>query len=260
MVDQTRLSRLLALIAQKLITEYSVAEVLHDLCGEVVTLLDADAASVLLFTEDARTLGIAAESGHDAAAVASAQIDAGEGPAVDASASGSTTVLDVSSRERWPRYAASIRRHGVTAQAAFPMSVHGQVIGALEVTRCGARAFDDEHVTGQTIAASATAYVLNARALDEQVTLAEQLQRALESRVVVEQAKGKLSARLDIGVDEAFTLLRGHARRERRKLHQVCEEVVHDRLDLRLVDRPAHRAAGEGLPEDVVAPTPADER
>jgi GAF domain-containing protein len=240
-LDTDRLAALLATIAQTLITDYGIAEVLLELCEQLAELVEVDAAAVVLADGDGH-LQLAAASDERAALLNQAQADAGEGPAVTAFRDGEVVVAGDLAGDpgAFPVFAAAAAEIGVGAMVAFPMEIKGRRVGTLVLHRARPGGLHAAAVeAGQTLAASAAAYVLNARALDEATTLADQLRTALESRVLIEQAKGMLAEQLGLDPASAFPVLRDHARRSRQRLVVVAEEVVAGRLVLR---DPAARA------------------
>jgi hypothetical protein len=107
------------------------------------------------------------------------------------------------------------------------MRLRDQVIGALNLFRGAAGAFDADSVhVGQALADVATISLLHERNMRRSDTLNEQLQTALNSRVVIEQAKGKLAERLGIDVNQAFTVLRDQARNRNQRLSDLARAFV----------------------------------
>lgn len=238
MVDQARLAQVLGRIAQTLITDYGVAEVLDDLARECLPLLEVRGA-VIVLTDLGEQLRVAAASDDESALVHTSEIQEGTGPSQRAYAEAVPVLIpDLGLAEG--AFAATARDAGVHAVAALPMIVHDRRIGALTLHRAAPGAFSPAAVDAAgTLAAAATAYVLNARALDGATRLADQLQHALESRVVIEQAKGKLSEQLHMDVGVAFELMRSYSRSNRIKLHVVAQQVMDDALVLRLTPPPS---------------------
>ena len=123
---------------------------------------------------------------------------------------------------------------GFRATHALPMRLRGKIIGVLNIFTEGAVPLsEDDIAVGQAMADVATIGLLNERSLFEQVRLSEQLQTALQSRILIEQAKGVLSARADISVDQAFSRMRTHARGNGLTLSFVASSVVDGTIDLR---------------------------
>ncbi|MCA1708785.1 MAG: GAF and ANTAR domain-containing protein, partial [Actinobacteria bacterium] len=128
---------------------------------------------------------------------------------------------------RWPAFSKEALRAGFRAVYAVPMRLRGEVIGALNLFRNRAGALPEADLrAAQALADVATLGILQHRSQSESRSLTEQLQHALHSRIVVEQAKGILAERSRVGVDEAFSVLRRYARHHNRHLSEVAREVV----------------------------------
>jgi transcriptional regulator with GAF, ATPase, and Fis domain len=131
------------------------------------------------------------------------------------------------SQDRWPSFGEQARSVGYLSVHALPLRRHATVIGALNLFCARDSALSRADVrTGQALADVATIGLLAQRTLHKSETLATQLQQALESRVTIEQAKGVLAERRHINVDEAFALLRGHARRHNLRLTDLARQVA----------------------------------
>jgi GAF domain-containing protein len=159
----------------------------------------------------------------------------GEGPCVACYLSGQRILNhDIGSDdERWSRFATKARAGGFRFATALPMRRHDDTIGAVGILDVQARPLSDTDISlAQTLAEAATIGLRQARALRQSTRTSEQLQHALNSRVIIEQAKGMTAARLGISLNEAFELLRGHARRNNMKLSAVANDTVHQRLTL----------------------------
>ena len=155
-----------------------------------------------------------------------------EGPCVDAIEAGAPAAADDirQCEQRWPRYAPAVAEAGFRQVAGLPMVHAGRVVGALDAYRAEPGRWTREELeAGMLFAGVATSYIANACAYAEQATVAAQLQYALDSRVIIEQAKGVLAERHAVPVDQAFELMRQHARRERAKLADVAADVVSGR-------------------------------
>jgi hypothetical protein len=127
---------------------------------------------------------------------------------------------------------------GFDGTHALPMRLRGRVIGALNLfTDEQVELSEDDIAVGQAMADVATIGLLHERTLREQTIVSEQLQTALHSRVLIEQAKGVLAARAQVGVDEAFTRMRNHARHTGLTLTVVAAAVVDGSLDLQALWR-----------------------
>ena len=129
--------------------------------------------------------------------------------------------------ERWPQFSAAFMKAGYQSAHAVPLRLRSQVIGAMNLFCVDAMTLDDRDLAlAQALADVATIGLLQERAVQESGLLAEQLQTALNSRVLIEQAKGVLLALTSTSVDEAFRLMRDYSRRHRLPLRQVAAEVI----------------------------------
>jgi GAF domain-containing protein len=165
-------------------------------------------------------------------------VEWGEGPGPQARRTGRPvpdTPLDAArTRRDWPRYTSRALSLGYGRAAALPLHVGAETLGALVLLGPGGTPLDPAPLDLAQSLTDAAGWALERdRALRESRALADQLGEALTSRVVIEQAKGVLAARLSVTVDEAFHILRGHARSHRRRLTEVAREVVRRQLDPR---------------------------
>jgi GAF domain-containing protein len=128
---------------------------------------------------------------------------------------------------RWPEFSATALRVGVAGVAGIPMRLADEVIGALNVYSPEPRAWTDEDISVAVVLADvATSYVVNASKLRQQEQLSEQLQEALISRIVIEQAKGITAQQNSVSIDNAYQLMRRHARNNNASLRVVAEAIV----------------------------------
>jgi GAF domain-containing protein len=231
MIDHTRLHEELTRFARLLVQEYSVSDALHDLVEVATGVLDVVGAGVSL-ARDGR-LRFATASPGGVAALEHLQERTQTGPSVEAfEAEQVVTVGDLcTEHHRWPSLAASAQQADVHAMAGVPMVLNGTKLGVLNLYDARPRSWtDEEREVAGLLAAVATGYVANAARLHEARHTAEQLQEALDSRVIIEQAKGVLAAERNVSVDEAFRILRHHARNRNGSLREVAHAVVHLRL------------------------------
>jgi len=128
---------------------------------------------------------------------------------------------------RWPEFSAYATRLSIAGVAGIPMRLADQTIGALNLYSPEPREWSDEDIAVAGVLADvATSYVVNASKLSQQKQLSEQLQEALESRVVIEQAKGITAAKHSITIDQADELMRRHARKNNASMRVVAEAIV----------------------------------
>jgi len=215
-------------LADTMVADFDVIDFLHMLADRSTRLLPVAAAGVLL-ADPRGQLRVAAASSDAAGLIELFQIQNDQGPCLDCFRTGQrVTAADLAGPERrWPRFAAAATQAGFSAVHALPMRLRDQVIGALNLfcAQAGPLGQDDLRI-GQALADVATIGLLQERNVRRVETLAEQLQAALNSRVVIEQAKGRLAERLDLDMDQAFALLRGHARNTNQRLTDVARHVI----------------------------------
>jgi GAF domain-containing protein len=233
MTDQRTLLEVLERFAARLVTDYAVNDALHDLIDGATVALQLVGAGVSL--ADGDRLAYAAAEPDRLTPVEQAQERTQAGPCIDAYRCGTPVVVhDIHDQaDRWPAVTEEAARSGLVAIAGVPMHLNGARLGALDLYDDRCRAWTDDEIGVATLLADmATAYIANAHRLDEARTTAEQLQHALDSRIVIEQAKGMLAAHHDISVDAAFVRLRSHARSHQVSLRSVAEGVVDLRLTI----------------------------
>jgi GAF domain-containing protein len=215
-------------LADTMVTDFDVIDFLHVLTDRSVRLLGASAAGLLL-ADPRGELRVVAASSERVRLLELFQIQQDQGPCLDCFRRGEpVAVADLSTAtRRWPRFAATASKAGFAAVQALPMRLRDQIIGALNLFRVAPGHFDHADVrVGQALADVATISLLHERALRRSETLNEQLQVALNSRVLIEQAKGKLAERLHLDMDEAFSILRGYARARNRRLSDLSRAFV----------------------------------
>jgi GAF domain-containing protein len=226
-MDGELLSETFVELTDTMVADFDVIDFLHVLTRRSVELLDVSAAGLLL-ADPRGELRVVAASSEAARLLELFQLQSDQGPCLDCFRSGQpVTATELSAEQRWPRFAAAAGQAGFAAVQALPMRLREQVIGALNLFRATPGPFDPASVrVGQALADVATISLLHERSMRRSDTLNEQLQTALNSRVVIEQAKGKLAERLGIGTDEAFNMLRDQARNRNQRLSDVARAFV----------------------------------
>ncbi len=232
MADLRQLTRTFVDLADTLVDEFDVIELLHVLTSRCVDLLGVDAAGVMLADGHGR-LRLAAASSERARLLELIELQNDEGPCLDAFRTGrqvSYVETDTGGPAPWPLFASHAKAEGFSSIHALPMKLRQQVIGALNLFGQHPVQLPPEDVrVAQAFADIATIAILQERLVKEREVLASQLQTALDSRVVIEQAKGVLAERLGFDMDTAFSTLRDAARRANRRLSDVARDVVDSR-------------------------------
>ena len=221
------LARVFVRLADTLASDFDIVDFLQGLSEDSVEILAAEAAGVML--ADARgELRLIASSDERMRLLELFEIQDAQGPCLDAFSSGrAVQATAADSRARWPVFASRASGAGFQMMCAVPLRVRTNVIGALNLFRGSDEPFTGaEMEVAQAMAEMAAIGLIQERALRERNLLAEQLQAALSSRVVIEQAKGMLAEYLTTTVDDAFGLLRSYARDHNRKLSEVAVDVV----------------------------------
>jgi hypothetical protein len=231
-MDGELLSETFVELTDTLVAGFDVIDFLHVLTDRSVQLLDVSAAGLLLADPRGELRGelrVVAASSEAARLLELFQLQNDQGPCLDCFRSGRPVAAAdlAAATTRWPRFAPAARQAGFAAVQALPMRLREQVIGALNLFRAdpGALAPADIRV-GQALADVATISLLHERSMRHSDTLNEQLQTALNSRVIIEQAKGKLAERLGVDMDQAFSLLRDRARVSNRRLSDLARGFV----------------------------------
>jgi transcriptional regulator with GAF, ATPase, and Fis domain len=223
-------------------------EFLSMLVERCVELLDVAAAGVVL-SDHRGALRMAAASSEQARLVELFAVQADDGPCLDCVRTGLPVYSAnlAADESRWPRFAPAAVAAGFVATHAVPMRLRRNVIGALNLFKAEPNGVDPTSVQlGQALADVATIGMLQQRAIDDNTVLVEQLQTALNSRVVIEQAKGVLSAHAGVDMDHAFAALRGYARSHNLRLSALAFTVANGTADLTAImtggEHPARRA------------------
>ncbi|MCS5721022.1 GAF and ANTAR domain-containing protein [Herbiconiux sp. CPCC 203407] len=222
-------------LADTLVDDYDVIDLLHTLVERAAGILEAADAGILL-PNASGSLEVVASTSERSHLISILQLRAEEGPCVDAYTTGKIVAVDniASTYARWPTFATSAASVDYQSMYAIPMRLRNQTIGSMNLfsDRLGPMEPKDTAVA-KALTDVATISILQERALRESDIAREQLQHALDSRVVIEQAKGVLAQTERVDMHEAFTLLRNRARHSGRRLSVVAQEII---------DASAHRA------------------
>lgn len=230
-VSAQRLATIFVEVADTLIDEFDLLDFLHMLTGRARSLVNASAAGLMLTDERGR-LTLVAGSDENVRLVELFQVQNDEGPCLEAFRTGRPVInVDLAAAtSRWPRFAPRAAAAGFRSVHAFPLRLRDEVIGALNIFGdfAGGEFEPADVPVMQALADVATIGLMQERAIRRSEALAEQLQGALTSRIVVEQAKGVLAQLHGIGVDEAFRRIRAYARDNNRRLTDVARLIVTD--------------------------------
>ncbi|HEV7524299.1 MAG TPA: GAF and ANTAR domain-containing protein [Acidimicrobiia bacterium] len=215
-------------LADTIVAEYDVVEFLHRLAARCIDLVDATEAGIMLADRDG-ALHYVASSSERMRLIELFELQHDEGPCLDAYRDGIavSSVLSDEVSARWPHFAPHAREVGFESVSALPMRLRSEVIGALNLfsTSTEPLSAEDQQVA-QALADIATIGILQERAVNDARVVTSQLEAALESRIVIEQAKGIVAERNAITIDAAFTLLRSYARSHNRLLSQTVHDII----------------------------------
>ena len=228
MTREELLTRTLVDLADTLVDDFDVVELLSLLVDRSVELLDAAAAGLVLADEEGG-LRLMASTSDAIDVVELFEVQHDQGPCFDCWCSGEPVVASDLSEEqaRWPAFVPIAVGTGFRAAHGFPVRLRQRVLGALNLFRTepGLLSAADA-AAGRALADVAAISLCQVRAIRDAQLVTEQLQHALQSRIIIEQAKGMLAERAGIPVDEAFSRLRGYARRDHLLLVDVARDVV----------------------------------
>ena len=232
MSREQRLAETFVALADSLVDDFDVVDLMVLLTERCVELLDASAAGLLL-ADSAGQLRVLAATSEAIETVELFQVQNHEGPCQDCFGSGRpVSAPDLSAETaRWPRFAPVAIEGGFRSAHALPMRLRDRVLGALNLFRAEpAQMTPADLATGQALADVATIALLQSRTVDDARRVSDQLEQALQSRVVIEQAKGILGERTGCDMSEAFDRLRGFARSRQARLSDVARQVVEGSL------------------------------
>jgi len=236
-VSETReqlLVQAFAGLADTLVDDYDVVELLQTLVETCSSLLGATAAGVLL-ADDHGDLDVVATTSEATRLVEVMQLSASAGPCIESFRTGRPVSLaDIrDAPPEWSSFRDRALNLGFRAVHAIPMRLRDQVIGTLNLLGGAVGALpDDDSFAARAFADVATIGILHARTVARGAVVRRQLQTALDSRVLIEQAKGVVAYSHRISVEEAFTVIRGYARSHQARLSEVAEAIVRRQLRL----------------------------
>lgn len=215
-------------LSNELVDQYDVVDMLARLTANCAGLLDVASAGLLL-ADGRGVLHLVASSSERAHHLEVFQLQRDEGPCLDCFRTREAVVVPdlAAEEERWPQFTRAARRVGFQSVHALPMRLHDAVLGTLGLFGDETGRLEDEDLAlAQALVHVASVAIVNEKSAADRATVNAQLQVALTSRVVVEQAKGVLAQLGSLRMDEAFAVLRRYARDEGRKLSDVAADVV----------------------------------
>ena len=233
------LARALVDLADTLVDDFDVVELLTRLTDGCVDVLDVGAAGLMLTAPDG-ALRVMASSSEAMRVLELLELQAQEGPCLDCFRSGEPVVnqdLEMST-DRWPQFAPAALTAGFRTVHALPMRLRGTVLGGLNLFEVDAHEIHPADLeAAQALADVATIALLQHRASHQAQVLNDQLNQALNTRIVIEQAKGVIAERAGVDMGHAFAWLRDHARNHNVLLADVARGVITGTVSVTAVDR-----------------------
>lgn len=220
-------------LSDALVEGHDVPDLMYTLVERCVEVFGVAGAGLMLADEEGG-LRVVAHFGPKAGFIELLESQVEEGPCFDAYQTGELVVsADIEAEtDRWPRVSAELLRAGYRAAHGVPLRVRDKVIGAMNLFGLEPGELDEaDQEAVRALAEFATLALLHGRALSDARMVTEQLQSALDSRVVIEQAKGIIAASSGLHVQDAFELLRRHARNHGLRLDDVARQVIAGTLD-----------------------------
>ena len=215
-------------MADTLVDDYDVVDLLTGLADRCVSLLDVSAAGVMLASPEG-SLGLVASSSEAMRLLELFELQTQEGPCLDAFRTGQSVEHEnlQAGSGRWPSFSAAALQAGFASALALPLRLREATLGALNLLRVTRTPMDEvDIIVARAFADLATLSIIQHRTAAEAQRLNEQLSAALTSRVVIEQAKGVIAERAGVDLAEAFSRLRSYARNHNRRLTDVARAAI----------------------------------
>jgi len=229
---ETAIADLFVVLADALVADYDVVDLLDQLVGACVGLLGLAGAGLLLV--DHGSLAVVAASSGDARRLKAFEVEYDDGPCVDCFRTGAAVISgDLrADRARWPFFAPASLAAGFLSVTAVPLRLRSETIGSLGLFPGGNSMIGAaDRRLAQALADVATIGILQRRSIEERTTLTAQLQHAVNSKRTIEQAKGVLAERHKVSPDAAFDSLRRHARSQNSKLDVIANAIISGDFD-----------------------------
>jgi GAF domain-containing protein len=254
---EARINTAFVTVADTLTTDFDVVDLLHALVEQCTEILDTDAGGLMLMNADGQ-LQLMTSTGEGADFVEVMQLNADSGPCIDCFTTGAAiSVPNIqSSGGKWPAFQKAAMQYGFHSAHATPMRLRGQIIGTMNLfrTKRGALSGRDAAVA-QALTDVATIGILHEHIAREGAILAEQLHHALDSRIFIEQAKGMVSHSRSIPMDDAFTVLRTHARNNNLTIRSVAEGVCARTMSVQSIIPGTGITAATGIGQQIGDPS-----
>ena len=242
MARERRLAEIFVEVADSLVEDFDVIDLLHRLSARCVELLDVSAAGILLADANGELQIIAASDEHTRLLELFA-LQHDQGPCVECYRTGTArTNIDLTRPQttaNWPNFAPQACETGYAITHAIPLRLRSRVVGALNLFQTTPHHLgDDDIALAQALADVATIAILQQRTLEQSHVENSQLEAALISRVLVEQVKGVLAERWDTSVDDAFETFRSYARARHLRLSDLAVQIIAGDFDTSTIPAP----------------------
>lgn len=227
MATAEALLRVLRSFARTMAGSYDITDALHEMSDNAVEVLDAAGAGIGLCDDNQLRFVTATSEAAVTAERAQERLQAGPCYAslLERHPVPVTDIRD--HHDEWPEFCAIVEEVGFMSVLGLPLVLADRRVGSLNIYDTAPRAWDEAAIsTGTLLADIACAFILNASELAQSQRTAEQLQHALDSRVLIEQAKGRLVGELDMAPDAAFEVIRHHARSNHESVRDVSRRVI----------------------------------
>lgn len=230
---EVRINAAFVTVADTLTTDYDMVDLLHTLVHECVEILAMQAGGLML-ADDNGDLHLMTSTSEGAGLVEIMQLAAAAGPCIDCFRTGTAvSVREISESDQWPEFRDVALRYGFHSVLATPMKLRGKIIGTMNLFGTGRGEVNDrDAAVAQALADVATIGILQERVIRDGHVMEEQLHHALDSRIMIEQAKGVIANELSLSMDDAFSLLRKYARDRNLTIRSISELVSNRQLSV----------------------------
>jgi transcriptional regulator with GAF, ATPase, and Fis domain len=231
---QQGLADVFVVLADSLQKDYEIVDTM-DVLVEASTRFTAASEAGIVLADNEGVLHIVASTSERATDVEEEQLGAHDGPCFESFRTGVTIEVDdiAADAHRWPGFAEVALSRGFKSAHAVPLSLRQRTLGSLNILSDFAGPFDNrEAALVQALAVAATISIVQYQTIRQKDVLTGQLQHALDSRILIEQAKGVIAQRRGISMNDAFAALRDYARGRNQNLRDVSDQIVNRRLTL----------------------------